>query len=187
MIERAKTICVDCGALSEETTIERTSQIQYEGKLHEIHVSNLIAFKCPDCGSIALDNRADEQYRRALREKLRLLHPEQIKAVREQLSLTQERVARCLGIAAESLSRWENGHLIQSRSHDSLLRGFFELPEFRRLAASVRCAEYVPSTTLTATASWSPTAQGPELVRRQQDVIPGEIPPPNGDDTALAA
>ena len=96
-------------------------------------MENLPVSKCESCGEVYYDNRADSATQNALRTHLGLLLPEQIVALREARGLTQSDVSRDTGIAAETLSRWENGRVIQSKSHDTLLRAYLgDLSLFRR-------------------------------------------------------
>lgn len=121
------TYCVMCGLNTiADTTIEKTTSIKYEGKLYEISVSDLIVLRCGECGEIYLDNRADRQISRALRLHLGLLQPEDIREKRIKYELTQAQLAEHLNTCSESLSRWENGHIIQSRANDKHLRLFFK-------------------------------------------------------------
>lgn len=119
--------CVECcnGSLL-EATIEKTTRIKYEGKPYDILVSDLLVLKCDNCGETYLDNRADRQISRALREHLGLMQPEEILAMREGLELTQAQLAEELKLCPESLSRWENGHVIQSRANNDHLQRFFK-------------------------------------------------------------
>ena len=129
--------CPKCGvhALA-DAVVDRTAKMQYDGKLHEVRVRNLEVTKCAKCAAVFLDNRAAVQYQSALRHKLDLLQPHEILHGRRSRGLTQAQLADFLGFAAETLSRWENGHVIQSRTHDILLRGFFYVPEFRHYATT---------------------------------------------------
>jgi DNA-binding XRE family transcriptional regulator len=52
---------------------------------------------------------------------------------RANLELSQQEMAEQVGVATETISRWEAGGLIQSRAMDNLLRLFFESEEVRRL------------------------------------------------------
>ncbi len=61
--------------------------------------------------------------------QLGLLTPEEIREQREKLGLTQQQLGELLGLGGNSLSRWENGRVYQSRSIDTLLRIVFEVPE----------------------------------------------------------
>jgi DNA-binding transcriptional regulator YiaG len=71
------------------------------------------------------DDAANRRISNALRQQLRLLTPEQIRANRDALGLTQPELAGMLGIAVATLSRWETGAQIQQRAMDRLLRVTF--------------------------------------------------------------
>ncbi len=47
--------------------------------------------------------------------------------------MSQQELAEQLGVAKETICRWETGAMIQSRAMDNLLRLFFESEEVRRL------------------------------------------------------
>ena len=66
----------------------------------------------------------EETYR-----QLGLLTPAEIRAGREELGLTQQQLQELLGLGGNSLSRWENGHIYQARSLDTLLRIAFGVPD----------------------------------------------------------
>jgi len=40
---------------------------------------------------------------------------DEVKALREELHVTQEELARAVGVSFATLSRWENGHNLPSR------------------------------------------------------------------------
>jgi putative zinc finger/helix-turn-helix YgiT family protein len=80
---------------------------------------------------LVFDNDADEQIAQALREKLGLLSGGQIRQNREMLGLSQRRLAEHLGVAVETISRWENGALTQTRAMDRYLRVYFGVPAAR--------------------------------------------------------
>ena len=87
--------------------------------------------KCRKCGEVVFDNHAGQQINRVLRQQLGLLQPDQIRAGRNELGLSQREFAGQLGVAEESVSRWETGALIQSQVVDRQIRIFFEFPEVR--------------------------------------------------------
>ena len=126
--------CTDCGKIAiEPDVIDRTSRIKYDGRLYEVRVPNLNVLRCRNCGEVLFGNEADEQIARALRSELHLLQPEQMREHRTHgsIDLKQAEFARKIGVAAESLSRWENGHIIQSRGNERFMRAYFALPELR--------------------------------------------------------
>lgn len=109
--------------------IEYTSRVKHDGKVHDVTVAELTAPKCTACGEVVFSNDTEEQISRALRSQLRLLQPSEIREKRERLGLTQAQLAERLCIAQETISRWETGAMIQSRSLDRLLRVFFRFPD----------------------------------------------------------
>ncbi|HUU94426.1 MAG TPA: type II TA system antitoxin MqsA family protein [Phycisphaerae bacterium] len=112
-------------------TIEHTSQVKHDGRLHEITLRELVVPKCPACGELVFCNDTEEQVSRALRDKLGLLQPDAIRSRRKRLGLTQKALANCIGVAQETISRWESGLLIQARAMNTLLRVFFDFPDVR--------------------------------------------------------
>jgi putative zinc finger/helix-turn-helix YgiT family protein len=80
---------------------------------------------------LVFDNDADAQIAAALRRQLGLLSADQIRANREQLGLSQRELAEHLGVAVETISRWENGVLTQTRAMDRYLRVYFAVPAAR--------------------------------------------------------
>lgn len=137
------TVCLACG---EETLRERkipyTLDVVYEGKNHPITIPRLTAEVCASCGEVFLDNRADHEINRALRNHLQLLQPEEIVARRKKLKLSQQQLADMLQIAGETLCRWERDRVIQSRAHDLLLRLFFEQPSRFMPGSNTRAFSY---------------------------------------------
>jgi DNA-binding transcriptional regulator YiaG len=65
-----------------------------------------------------------------------LLQPLEIQERRLGLNLNQQELAEQLGVATDSISRWEIGEAIQSRAMDNLLRVYFESPQVRTLLAN---------------------------------------------------
>jgi len=106
---------------------EYQAKAKHDGRLHEFTIPALQVARCQACGEVLFTNETDEQISRALRENLGLLQPEQIRALRAER--TQQDFADLLGTATETISRWETGVVIQSRSMDKFLRIFMTLPE----------------------------------------------------------
>ncbi len=119
--------CFACGQRSVryETVPLYQVEIEYDGRHYPVEVSNLEVLRCEQCKAITLDDRANVLVSAAFRRRAELLAPEQIRAGREQVGLTQEQLARYLGVAGSTLSRWETGTQIQQRSMNNLLKVFF--------------------------------------------------------------
>lgn len=106
-------------------TVPYTIDVKHDGLMHTIHLPAFTVPKCRSCGHLLFDDHADEQISNGLRQHLRLLSPQEIRRNRKVLALSQRELAERLGIAEETISRWETGALIQSRAMDNLLRIYF--------------------------------------------------------------
>jgi putative zinc finger/helix-turn-helix YgiT family protein len=134
--------CGTCGAKTVyRVPISYSTSIKYEGRPYDLEIPDLQIPKCQDCGELVFDNTADEQISRVLRSKLGLLQPDQIRAGRTELGLNQKDFATCLGVAEESVCRWETGRLIQSRVVDRQIRLFFEFPAVREALGELQQGE----------------------------------------------
>ena len=124
--------CFNC--LKEEVypaTTPYAADVKHDGRLHHIEIPELTIPKCRACGEVVFNYDADDQIMAALRSHLNLLTPEQIKAGRKALGLKSKELARRLGVADATVSRWEKKMMIQSRAMDNLLRAYFAVPEVR--------------------------------------------------------
>ena len=130
--------CGQCDAVAvERASINYQTKAKHDGRLYELSIDGFEVPKCSQCGEMVFDNHAGQQINRALRQHLGLLSPSQIKSRRRKLKLSQREMADAVGVAVESISRWENGVVTQSRSTDRFLRVFFELPEVRAQLNSI--------------------------------------------------
>lgn len=105
--------------------------VKHDGQLYHLEIPYFRIPKCRRCGELVISYGADAQIIQALRDRVGLLTPEQICGGREALGLKLEELSERLGAAAETISRWENGGLIQSRAMDNFLRAYFAVPEMR--------------------------------------------------------
>ena len=112
-------------------TVPHACQVNHDGKPYTIRVDKLPVVKCRHCGEVLMDGDADRAIWDGLRKVRRLLTPEQITANIKALGITQTAFAARIGVAAESVSRWANGRMVQSRAMDLLMRMFFGLPAAR--------------------------------------------------------
>ena len=115
-----------------------TSKVGYDGRVYEVTVPRLKVPCCRACGEMVFSVVEDAEISAALRKKLRLLTPAQIRAARIQLKLHQRELAVRLGVAEATVSRWESDRLIQSRAMDNLLRLFFGLKQVRSVLSGKR-------------------------------------------------
>lgn len=124
--------CLQCFALTVVPTVmDFTAKVKHDGVVYDLHLPALEVPCCQTCGETVITSAVDEQINGALRSRLRLLMPAQVRKGIEKLGLKQQEVAKRLGVAPETISRWVNGALIQSRAMDNMLRLFFTLPKVR--------------------------------------------------------
>ena len=112
-----------------------STDVQYDGRTYTVHVPELTAPRCKNCGAMVLDDRANDQITDALRSQLGLLTPERIRENRESLGLKQRDLAKLIGVGESTLSRWETGSQIQQKSLDKLLRLYFAISQVRDVLA----------------------------------------------------
>jgi len=107
------------------------AEVRHDGRLHTFTIPDLELPVCQSCGERVFTDQVDVQVNDALRAHLNLLTPAQIRDAIKRVGMTQKDLAKCLGIAEATLSRWVSEVQIQSRSMDNLLRVFFGFPEVR--------------------------------------------------------
>ncbi len=124
--------CPECGQRKvQPATVTYTTEIKHDGRLYTVKIPELRVPQCEACGEMVFDTQADEQIARELRRQLGLLSADQIRTNRENLWLSQRQLAERLGVAVETISRWETGALTQSRAMDRYLRVYFGVPAVR--------------------------------------------------------
>lgn len=88
--------------------------------------------RCSDCGEelYAPGQMEATQLRAAnhIREEDGLLMPEEIRALRLDLGLTQQAFERLLGVGPKTVVRWERGTVFQNQATDALLRVIRDVP-----------------------------------------------------------
>ncbi len=144
-------LCGQCGAekVFPEKIAYETS-LRYEGRDYPVVVPELPALKCRECGAVLLNNESDTDLASAFRERLKLLQPETIREGRKRLGLNQREFAEVLGVAEESVSRWETGAQMQSRVVDKIMRAYFASPEARKVLDAARTDANVGTLVVTA-------------------------------------
>ena len=120
--------CPACGKTMEPA--RGTLRFPVNGE--EVDVPDVEHTVCPACHEVVLDLAQARTLReRALeiyRARYDLLSGAEIRALREQLGLTQQGLARLLRLGVNTLSRWEAGRVVQAASLDVLLRLLRDLP-----------------------------------------------------------
>lgn len=113
--------------------IDYAVDLERDGRTYHVKLHRLKTPRCRKCGTACLDSDANRRITLEFLRQAKLLTPRQIRRNRESLGLSRGELAVALGVAEGIVSYWENGALIQTRSHDNMLRLFFGLPEAREL------------------------------------------------------
>jgi len=127
-------VCVECSAEAVFPTItDYTTTVKHDGRVYTIRIPDLAIPTCRNCGDQTFSVGDDDRITAALRAQVGLLTPQEICEHRGELAMSQQELAQQLGVAKETVSRWETGAMIQSRAMDNLLRLFFSSKEVQRL------------------------------------------------------
>lgn len=131
--------CRECGKKAVEMSkVQYDAEVRHDGRVHSFTVPDLELPVCTSCGAKVFTGEVDRQINLALRSHIGLLTPEQIREAIARIGESQATVARHLGIAQESLSRWVNAVQIQNKSMDTCLRLYFAFPAIRAVLADQR-------------------------------------------------
>jgi HTH-type transcriptional regulator/antitoxin MqsA len=113
--------CVICGSSARE--VKEIKQARYRDEKVEVE---RIFFRCEVCNEEFVTPAQMKANVRAVKNEIRrkygLLSPERIAAIRNGLNLSQSELEDLVGAGPKVVVRWENGKVIQSGGHDSLLR-----------------------------------------------------------------
>lgn len=120
--------CPACG----KSMRGRQSRLTFPVNGEVVNVPRSRHLQCRTCGEVTLGIDEARQLREAAlgiyRRKYHLLSPEEIRALRETLGLTQAALARLLRLGNNTISRWEAGRNVQTAAMDVLLRLIRDLP-----------------------------------------------------------
>lgn len=86
--------------------------------------------ECIECGEILHPHELSERIEAEQYRIEGLLHPKEMRAIRERLGLNQIDMAQLLRVGDKTYARWEAGLSIQSRSMDNYIRIAAEDPDF---------------------------------------------------------
>jgi predicted nucleic-acid-binding Zn-ribbon protein len=130
--------CPNCGARTRlPQTIDYTTTVKLDRRVIDVHVPELHIEACTSCGEQYFGSIADREIDEALRRSAGLLTVTEIADGMQRVQpefdcFDQQTMAKLIGSAPETVSRWMNGHVVQSRLADTFLRVFFGVPEARR-------------------------------------------------------
>jgi HTH-type transcriptional regulator/antitoxin MqsA len=127
----SKSRCPCCGSGRPLEARSIRDEFDYGAENERVRVvaEDVPVLVCPACDEVFYGPEAEQVHHRAICKALGLLTPEEIKSLRERLGKSQVAFAQLTGIEAATLSRWEQGRLMQSRALDNYLRILDALPE----------------------------------------------------------
>src|ERR1700722_4758650 len=91
-----------------------TTTVKHDGREYMVRVPDLAIPTCRKCGAQTFSIGDDDRIFAALRAQIGLQTPAAIYKGRTKLQLNQQELAEQLGVAKESISRWETGAMFQS-------------------------------------------------------------------------
>lgn len=150
--------CHCCGQRAfHRVAISHSYEISHDGRPPvTITIPDLEVVQCgnPNCPghqtdeAVIFDGATTHRITVETYRQLGLLTPDEIRAGREKLGLTQAELQSLLGLGGNSLSRWEKGRIYQARSMDTLLKLAFRvqsvIPFLRREAEKTLANEATP-------------------------------------------
>lgn len=128
-------LCTNCETKSEFERVIKDDVIKVRGEPITIKAEYV---RCKNCGDAVLDTSAkSDPFEFAYREYRRrhgLLQPEDVRDWRRSHHLTQDELAKLLGLGIATINRYENGAL-QTEAHDKMLRQAMEPTNLAKLIA----------------------------------------------------
>lgn len=119
---RESLFCECCG---EKAVTEQQSDMRFEygaGQDGVVLAVRVPVMSCSACGMEYTDERAERIRHDAVCEHLGLLTSEEVRAIRLVEHQTLKEFSEITSIGTASLTRWENGQMLQSAAYDKYLR-----------------------------------------------------------------
>lgn len=119
---RESLFCECCG---EVAVTEHISDMPFEygdGQDRAVLTVRVPVMSCSACGMEYTDERAERIRHDAVCEHLGLLTSEEVRAIRSVVDQTLKEFSEITSIGTASLTRWENGQVLQSAAYDKYLR-----------------------------------------------------------------
>jgi putative zinc finger/helix-turn-helix YgiT family protein len=115
--------------------IDETFDFDLGEETIKVHARNVPVERCDNCGAELSGPAAAKVRHEAVCKAAGFFTPEEVKALRKRLGLSQEEFARLGGMGVATVSGVERGRRIQNRSTDNLFYLLAESDEARRLLA----------------------------------------------------
>lgn len=119
--DRKNTRCPACGKDSLESRVEETSFVYGTGSAAVDLTCSVPVHRCAGCAFEFTDDAAEDARDLAVRRYLRVMTPDQIRAIRESHQLSRREFGSLTRIGEASLARWESGEIIQNAGYDQFL------------------------------------------------------------------
>jgi putative zinc finger/helix-turn-helix YgiT family protein len=134
-----KTVCPVCGegVLESRLVTERFDYGDGEDKVSVV-AENVPVQVCTNCQETFSGPEAARIRHLAICRALGLLTPDEIRAIRERLGLSQVEFAKLTDIGEATISRWERGRLLQNKAMDRYLRLLDRNPDNVRILKELR-------------------------------------------------
>ena len=140
--------CAVCGA--DAALVRRDAEVAIGSRKATVQETFV---RCEHCETEYVTPSQMEETQRlaveAIREREGLLQPEEIRAIRLKLGLTQERLETLLGVGPKTVVRWEGGTVFQNSATDTLLRVLDASVEAREWLAATRGVELIQPAAVT--------------------------------------
>lgn len=135
---RINTVCPDCESSHLVNKFENEAMEYGAGDSATIINVAIPVTHCLNCGFSFTGSDAANLRHDAICRHLNLLTPLEIRQLRVSLGLTQEGFSKLSGIGVASLGRWEASQLLQSKSHDKLMRLMGNAQNIKQLKQEAR-------------------------------------------------
>ena len=119
--ENAGECCALCDRNALTFSIKKQQFAYRDGAREVMLVADVPVWSCGACGEEYAAEGAEEAQHNAVCHYLERLTPDEVRALRKKLGLSQAELAEKTGIIA-SIKRWESGTVIQNASLDAQLR-----------------------------------------------------------------
>ncbi len=119
--DRKETQCPACGKESLGTIVKETAFVYGTGAAAVNLTCSVPVHKCADCAFEFTDDKAEDARDLAVRSYLKVMTPDQIRAIRDSYAISRREFGSVTRIGEASLARWETGEVIQNGGYDQFL------------------------------------------------------------------